>query len=439
MYIDLSITELCTMAATLHVLHPRSAALAGFLRVGHTGQKRLEALQAAGRFPYRRVIFDAAHLSEQLDLLKALKAAGCEIVLDPNFAEMAIEARFRGAVSHLPWANPDRAWEPTDFGFARNADLGKLLAEFAVQCDTDAILAPTHLIESTRDSWWAIDLGLCERLRRELDQLGGRRIAIDYQMITTNAVLSDERQRRLLMSEIHRLPIENVFLRVSGFGATATGTGTRHFIEIVRDLHQFERPLVADLAGGLSALAALAFGAVGGISHGVGQKEAFSASALKRPSGGGGTARRIYVPEVDRHFTEEQLLTIFRTKGGRATFARNDTRCCTSVDEMIENNHSHFVTQRSRQIEDLSRVPEERRTDHFLLRHLDPAVRSARKGARLRIADEQVRRTVDEARARLARLRDALADLHSREGSITRSPPVAFRGGGRGISVVLGA
>jgi hypothetical protein len=73
------------MAGTVHVLHPHSAALAGFLRVGHTGHRKLDALIAAGRFPYRRVVFDAAHLSEQRELLKVLRANGCEIVLDPNF------------------------------------------------------------------------------------------------------------------------------------------------------------------------------------------------------------------------------------------------------------------------------------------------------------------------------------------------------------------
>jgi hypothetical protein len=73
-----------SMVATLHHLHPPPPPLAGFLRIGHTGQIKLEALRAAGRFPYRRVVFDAAHLQEQLGLLKLLKASGCEIVLDPN-------------------------------------------------------------------------------------------------------------------------------------------------------------------------------------------------------------------------------------------------------------------------------------------------------------------------------------------------------------------
>jgi hypothetical protein len=102
------------MVATVHHLHLPSPALAGFLRSGHTGQRKLEALHAAGRFPYRRVVFDAAHLVQQLGLLARLRASGCEIVLDPNFAEMASDGRFRSAVGGLPWANQERPWRPED-------------------------------------------------------------------------------------------------------------------------------------------------------------------------------------------------------------------------------------------------------------------------------------------------------------------------------------
>ena len=54
---------------------------------GHTGQRKLEELHAAGRLHFNRFVFDAAYVGGQIDLLKALKASGCEIVLDPNFAE----------------------------------------------------------------------------------------------------------------------------------------------------------------------------------------------------------------------------------------------------------------------------------------------------------------------------------------------------------------
>ena len=93
--------------------HPKPAPPAGFLRVGHTGQNKLAALHAAGRFPHRRVVFEAAHIDEQFDLLKLLRNSGCEIVIDLNFAEMGTVGRYRGAVSSM--GKPGAALGPGRF------------------------------------------------------------------------------------------------------------------------------------------------------------------------------------------------------------------------------------------------------------------------------------------------------------------------------------
>ncbi len=429
------------MSAMIHVLHSQPAPIAGFLRVGHTGHRKLEAMQAAGRFPYRRVVFDAAHIAEQSDLLKTLKRRDVEVVLDPNFAEMATLGRYKSAVSSLPWANTERPWTATDFRPGRNLDIAKMIAEFAIQQGVHVLLAPTHFVESNGDPWRPIDLRMCERLRRELDQLGGSEIAIDYQLIITNALLKDEQVRASFAADLNQLPIENIWLRTSGFGATATGVGTRAFAEAVRGLHAADRPLIADGVGGFPGLAPGAFGAVGGISHGVGQQESCRASSWKRPSrkGGGGTALRNYVPELDRYFGEEQLSSIFDAKGGRSRFGSTDSNCCQDgAVDMVENAHIHFIIQRIRQLDDISSVPELRREEHFLLRHVDPAVRSARFGSRLKISDEKVLEAVKRAKIRLVRLRHSLADLQAKEGAVARSRSPAFRGGRSSISAVLG-
>ncbi|MGE4220489.1 MAG: hypothetical protein AB7G39_13665 [Alphaproteobacteria bacterium] len=296
------------MAATVHVLRPQTPPLTGFLRVGHTGHRKLLELQAAGRLQFRRIVFDAAHLEEQIELAKRLKASGCEIVLDPNFAEMATEGRFgSSSIQKLPWANLDRPWRPDDFDGRRNHDTAKVVADFAVKAGVDVVLAPTHLLEKVRDSWQVIDLRLCEALRRELDQSGGSDTAIDYQLITTSTLLKDGVYRQALAADLASMPIENVWIRASGFGATATGAGTRHFIEAARGFHEIGRPLVVDMAGGFAALGAAAFGAVGGISHGVGQKETFKAADWRKPpSGGGGASARAYVHELARYFKIDQ-------------------------------------------------------------------------------------------------------------------------------------
>lgn len=429
------------MTAEIRILHPRVEPLSGFIRVGHTGHRKIEALHVAGRFPYRRVVFDAAHIEEQQELLNMLRAAGCETVLDPNFAEMSMAGRFKSAVAKLPWANPGRPWEASDFARARNMDVTKLIAEFAVKNRVNVVLAPTHFLEPTDLAWQATDLATCDALRHSLDQSGGRNISIDYQLITANALLKDKGGRERLIAGIESLPIDNVWIRTSGFGATSTGAGTRLFIEAVRGLHQIGRPLVADGVGGLSGIAAAAFGATGSICHGVAQREGFDASDWKRPSPqrGGGAAIRIYLPELDRYLTASQLNILFGVRGGRSRFGCSDSNCCRDGSEdMIENSHAHFITQRFRQLSDLSAVPEMRRAEQFLLRHVDPAVRSARFGAHLRIADEGVEKIMSGAKTRLVRLRDALADLHAADSMPSRSRAPAFRGSADAIHAVSG-
>ena len=234
------------MPAEVHVLHPHAAPLGGFpsaLAIRAIASSKRCTRPAASRF-----VFDAAHIGEQIELLKAL-STGCEILLDPNFAEMSMPGRFQSAVSKLPWANTERPWEPSDFARGRNLDIPKLIAEFAVKHRVNAVLSPSHFIEPTTASWRAIDLRACEALRHELDRMGGSHIAIDYQLLTTNALLKDEHARTEMIDGLNTLPIDNVWLRTSRFGATATGAGTRHFIEAVRWFHQIPHPLVADGVG----------------------------------------------------------------------------------------------------------------------------------------------------------------------------------------------
>jgi hypothetical protein len=264
----------------VHILHPTPPPFAGFLRVGHTGHHKLEALHAADRLGFIRLVFDAAHAVGQADFLRAQKAAGREIVIDLNVAETAMRGRFGSAVGKLPWGNPDRPWAPGDFGTA------------------------------------------------------------------------------------------------------------------------------------------LAFGTFGGISHYAGQRERFDLAHWRKPPNGKGG-------------------------GTKARFACADSSCCThGHEDMLENGHAHFITQRSRQLEALSKIPPSRRAENFLLRQFDPAVRSTRQASKLKFGDNGVQKLVVDAKSRLTRLRDALGALHEADGAVvpTSASPL-FRGnrpGSGGMSVIQG-
>jgi hypothetical protein len=428
------------MIASIHQLHSRPAPVGAFIRIGHSGHRKIESLDASGRFPFRRVVFDASHLKQQQDVLQSLKRKGYEIVLDPNFAEMGL-ARYDSSVGKLPWANPARPWAPADFGRARNLDVARAIAEFAVEAGVDAVLTPTNLVEAMPDEWRSINFEMCDGLRVALDRLGANSIAIDYQLITTMAVLKDVSMRDRLIHGITDLPIQNAWLRTSGFGATATGAGTRQFIEACSNLAELGVPIVADGVGGFAGLAAAAFGVAGAICHGVGQKESFQANHWKSPpSGGGGTTSRIYIPELDRYFKEVQLNAVFHARYGRSLFGCNNTGCCPrGIEDMVENPISHFIGQRSRQLDELSSVSEVRRAEHLLLRQLAPAVRTARRGSRLRIDDDKVKAVVVAAYSRLIRMHDALADILEGDVTISRVRSPLFRGGrGAAAGAALG-
>ncbi len=68
-------------------VHPPQPLLAGYLRVGHDGHRRLPHMLSVGRLKYKRFVIDAAYIDSQTDLLKSLQAAGGK---NKNNAVMAI-------------------------------------------------------------------------------------------------------------------------------------------------------------------------------------------------------------------------------------------------------------------------------------------------------------------------------------------------------------
>ena len=132
------------MAATVHVLHPPTAAVGYFLRLGHTGHRRLETLLAAGRVSIDRAVVDAAHLDEQGELLDALRESGAELVLDTKAAELATIGGYGSKAQSLPWAHEERPYAPSDFDADAQNNFASRIAAFAVDNGVNAVLAPTR-------------------------------------------------------------------------------------------------------------------------------------------------------------------------------------------------------------------------------------------------------------------------------------------------------
>lgn len=131
---------------------------------------------------------------------------------------------------------------------------------------------------------------------------------------------------------------------------------------------------------------------------------------------------------------------LFEVRGARRLLSCHDRHCCPlGKDDMIKDPKAHFLTQRHRQISDLSKVAEGRRVEHFLNYHLAAADRIARQAAKLNTGDDAMAKVLQRATLRLDRMRSVLEDLHRTIGSdASRSASLRRRGDAAGAAGEFG-
>ncbi len=420
------------MGATVHRLHPVSE-VGHFLRLGHTGHRKLEDLHASGRFAVDRVVVDAAHIGPQKELLDSLRGSDSEIILDPQAAELSTPGGYLTSARKLPWAHPERPYAVKDFDRNRIFDMAAQIADFAIEHHVDVVLAPTRLLDGPQDAWLAIDAETCQALRSALDERGANDVAIDYPLLTTYQVLLDGAARKALASHIADMPFENLWLRIANFGSDKSASGLRKYINALRDFHEVGKPIVADGVGGLPALGIIAFGAAGGFCHGVAEKERFYPNRWWKPQdsrGGGGTMRRVYFAGLDAYLNEEQARTLLATRGAKPLLACRDTGCCPGGwEDMILNPKTHYLTQTTRRVQELGQVPELRRADHFLTQQLARADRVARTALRLKVTDQKILEKLSNHSRKTDDMRRVLEELHVTGHNLSRSRAPMKRAG----------
>lgn len=426
--------------------------LAHFIRVGESGHLQLEELHAHGRFPAKAVVIDASRFKFQQKFFEALKREGVELVLDTKVAELAEPAKRLGLARHTPWASQvDLAPMGPKYFETGTHDILRQIADFAIQYGFSAVLAPCHFLRSgSNDEWFRVDLRSCERLRKLLDTNGGKNIAIDYSLIVSHSALRDEAIRGALLTKLSGAPFENLWIRASGFGASSTPAGTRAYINALSALHNLGKPIIADYLGGLVGLGALAFGAASGLAHGVGERERFDASGWHQPpvkdeeKKSGGRTNRIYVPALDHSLTVQELKALAKARGGRRLIACSDRECCPDMDDMIKDWRSHFLRQRSNQIQRIANIPDLKREADFIAKDLATADQQSRQIKELNPIESELKprrgETASQAKEKLIerlkkysrreeKMRATLEDLHETRGEgAPRARSARFRG-----------
>jgi hypothetical protein len=270
--------------------------------------------------------------------------------------------------------------------------------------------------------------------RRFTAAVGCRRIEWSLRLRHSYGTLREPEQRRAFLAGLGDLPFDNLWLRISDFGADATPTAVRRYISAVADFHALKHPLVADNVGGLAGLAVVAFGATGAIAHGVSEKERFDVRRwLVRKPGGGGQSGRVYLPALDRYFKIDEARALLEVRGARRLLACENRDCCPrGADDTFNDPKAHFITQRRTQLRDLSDTPEERRVSRFLDVHLASADRRARQAAKLDTGNPTTKRALEKASLRLDRMRDVLENLDQTLGREHSKSPLLRQRSNRG-------
>lgn len=408
--------------------------LAFFVRIGEAHNK-LADLQAGGRLPASRVVIDASRFRHQRDLIAAFREGGSEIVLDTEVAELAALGRFQGHSRNAPWALGAELLGPDHFKSGAPSDVIGEIARFAVEKAVDAVLAPAHyLADPAYSDWLRVDRESCLALRKALDQEGGTHIRIDYPLIVRNSDLCDPMARGRYMESLSDLPVENAWVRSSGMGPQAGPLSVRRFISATSALHNLGKPLIADHIGGLVGEALLAFGAVSGVAHGIGERERFDASTwAKLPPERTedepfGRAKRVQIPGLCKSLTIKELDLLEAARGGRRLLGCGDRRCCPhGLPDMRDDPRRHAAYQGFESLRRLQAVPDLLREHHFMNGAMSVAERTARqvkmlkpppdKAKELGVDAQGLMKRLAEHSARTERFRAALEKVQELRGA----------------------
>jgi hypothetical protein len=298
------------------------------------------------------------------------------------------------------------------------------IASFASDHAFSAVIAPTHLLGSVNDPWFDADRRVATRLRRLLPT----GVGLCYSLAIPMQLLRDAAERDALIEGLRGVEVDALWLKIENFGADATGDKVRAYVEAVESFHQLGIPLVADHVAGLPSLASLAFGAVGGISHGIMMFEGFKASGWRRePSGKARTpSPRVYLQGLDLLVSREHASNILdHSMRVRGQHACRDPRCCPRGHrDMLEHPGRHYCYTHARQVETLSATPAAQRVNEFMDKMLRPRSDALAAAASLKLGEEKLAQLLQRRHRSMGRLRGTLANMAEtyEPSSLAQSP-----------------
>lgn len=394
---------------------PAGAAAGLYFRVGRNQHKDVLDVLSGGVRDFHGIVLDATSADRHADLhLQALEL-GLDVVLDPKTHAMAFPGGHTNSMASLPWG-VDRPHNVADFEGDRGALIANEIAEFAAERKYTQVLGPCHVLSGANDRWLRHDINMMGQTRAALDARSPR-MQLIYPLSLPMGVFRDSVERSAIVAALADAPMDALWLRVDNFGSDATGEKTVAYIHAARELQALGVPIVADYVGGLSALGLLAFGSVGGVSHGVTFLEGFKASGWRRPPQPGrprsGHATRVYVPGLDMLLKPEDasqfLTSSTRTRG---KFGCRNSHCCPSGPvDMLNHPARHFIYQRSDEVARVTAPPTAVRGSQYLDQFVRPISDDVSAASGLGAISEEMRAKLKKKQKTLGRFRQSIGHL----------------------------
>lgn len=399
-------------------LRPSPARLGYYLRVGRNDHVTVNHLLAQGERAYLGLIIEAQHATRHRELIGEATRRGLDVILDTKSQQAAFVGGYSDGLGRLPWGLGRQAML-ADYTSAQGMLRADEIAEFAATHGCSGIFAPTHLVASANDPWFHADRQVAARLRSLLPA----NVALFYSLAIPMQLLCNPHERDALIEGLRGVDMDALWLKVENFGADASGNKMRAYIEAAEAFHALGVPLIADHVAGIPSLAGLAFGAVGGIAHGIMMFESFKASSWRHPRSGTprAPAPRVYLQEIDLLMSREQASAFLdHSTRIRGQHACRDTRCCPRGGrDMLEHPARHYCYSRARQVELVGSVPHDQRVGTFMDRVLRPRSDALAASAALNIADEKLKTALEKRHRAMGRLRGVLAHMAEHHEPVT--------------------
>jgi hypothetical protein len=384
---------------------PPKETLGFFVRVGRNDHREVLDLIGTGEEGIFGFVIEAQHVLRHRELLTEATQRNFDLILDPKTQPMGLPGGHTEKLAALPWGLPRHHRMP-DFDGPQGRRRAEQMVEMAAANGFTQILGPTHLLSGPNDPWLRRDIALMGWAADHI-RSSGLDLGLIYSLALPMETLRKRAERQAIISAIADAPCDAVWLKSENFGDDATGEKAAAYIEACRDFHERGLPLVGDHVGGLPGLSALAFGAIGGIAHGVTMQQNFKAASWRRPlvPGGGGPVRRVYLAPLDmlvKPAVAQALMSA--SPRARAKCGCRDTHCCP-------HGARHALYQRAREIETLAGAPQSVRVSEYLDQRVRKVSDDVAAVAGLSSLDKEIQKNFSRKQGDVSRFRQAMAHL----------------------------